>query len=34
MATFVDVKTVDHGKDYWYSLSGGWGTKRGVFYID
>lgn len=32
-ATFVDVKTTNHS-DRWYSLFGGWGTERGVFYID
>ncbi len=33
--TFVDIKTPDHRfTGRWYSLSGGWGTERGVFYID
>ena len=32
-SAYVDVKTTNHG-DRWYSLSGGWGTERGVFYID
>ena len=30
--TYVDVQTTDHyGR--WYSLTGGWGTQRGAFYL-
>lgn len=32
-SSYVDIKTDDHD-DRWWSLSGGWGTERGVFYID
>lgn len=32
-SAYVDVKTTNHS-GRWYSLSGGWGTERGVFYID
>ena len=33
--TFVDIKTPDHRyTGRWYSLSGGWGTERGVYFID
>lgn len=32
-SAYVDIKTRNHD-DRWYSLSGGWGTERGVFYID